>query len=255
MKDSLCLVLLALALANPALPAAETGAPGRMQAELNTVQHARQGLLNRLLETDGPPLWAFNEIASRHSDQHVLSDELHRLKEYVLQERVKFAIHAVLILCFFVALRWARRGIRRWVEEDPSLQRTVPLFEMPIAVSIALSTLFAPLIYFDSPRLLRAIVAVAVLIPTVVLRRRLIDRRLYLFLNALVVLFVLDLTRLILLGFPLINRGLFTLEMLIGISFVIWRLRMMRPAVVGNAGQPTMPPWSKPGKGSSRFVP
>jgi potassium-dependent mechanosensitive channel len=228
---------------------------GRIQAELNTVQHARQGLLNRLFETDGPPLWAFNEIASRHSDQHVLSDEVHRLEEYVVQERVKFAIHAVLILCFFVALRWARRGIRRWVEEDPSLQRTVPLFEMPIAVSIALSTLFAPLIYLDSPRLLRAIVAMAGLIPTVVLLRRLIDRRLYLFLNALVVLFVLDLTRLILLGFPLINRGLFTLEMLIGISFVIWRLRMMRPAVVGDAGQPTMPPWSKPGKRSSRFVP
>src|SRR5260221_2156875 len=180
---------------------------GRIQAELNTVQHARQGLLNRLFETDGPPLWAFNEIASRHSDQHVLSDEVHRLKEYVVQERVKFAIHAVLILCFFVALRWARRGIRRWVEEDPSLQRTVPLFEMPIAVSIALSTLFAPLIYLDSPRLLRAIVAVAGLIPTVVLLRRLIDRRVYLFFNASVWLFVLDLTRLILLGFPLINRG------------------------------------------------
>src|SRR5260221_11079264 len=126
---------------------------------------------------------------------------------------------------------------------------------MPIAVSIALSTLFAPLIYLDSPRLLRAIVAVAGLIPTVVLLRRLIDRRLYLFLNALVVLFVLDLTRLILLGFPLINRGLFTLEMLIGISFVIWRLRMMRPAVVGNAGQPTIPPGPNRGNRASRLEP
>jgi len=228
---------------------------GRIQAELNSVQHARQGLLNRLFETDGPPLWAFNEIGSRHSDQHVLSDEVHRLKEYVVQEPFKFAIHAVLILCFFVALRWARRGIRRWVEEDPNLQRTVPLFEMTIAVSIALSTLFAPLIYLDSPRLLRAIVAVAGLIPTVVLLRRLIDRKLYLFLNALVVLFVLDLTRLILFGFPLINRGLFTLEMLISICFVLWRLRMMRPAVVGDAGQLAMPPWLKPGKRSSRFAP
>jgi small-conductance mechanosensitive channel len=227
---------------------------GRIHAELNTVQHTRQGLLNRLFETDGPPLWAPSEIASRQSHQHALSDEVQRLKEYVVQEPVKFVIHAVLILCFFVTLQWARRGIRRWVEEDPSLQRTVPLFEMPIAVSIALSTLFAPFIYLEAPGLLRAIVALAGLIPTVVLLRRLIDRRLYLFLDALAVLFVLDLTRLILFRFPLINRGLFTLEMLIGICFVIWRLRMMRPAVIGDAGQPAMSSWLKPGKRSSRLV-
>jgi potassium-dependent mechanosensitive channel len=227
---------------------------GRIQAELNTVQHARQGRLNRLFERDGPPLWAPNEIASRQSHHHALSDEVQRLKEYVVQEPVKIVIHAVLILCFFVALRWARRGIRRWVEEDPSLQRTVPLFEMPIAVSIALSTLFAPLIYLESPGLLRAIVALAGLIPTVVLLRRLIDRRLYLFLDALAVLFVLDLTRLILFRFPLINRGLFTLETLIGIGFVVWRLRMMRPAVTGDARPLTMPPSLTSGKRSGRLL-
>src|SRR5260370_35395931 len=43
--------------------------------------------------------------------------------------------------------------------------------------------------------------------------------------------------------------------MVVGLFFFILRLRMMRAAVVGNAGQPTMPPWSKPGKRSSRFVP
>ena len=59
------------------------------------------------------------------------------LRDYVIQEPVKFAINIALILGLFLALRRARRGIRRWVY--PSLQRAVPLFEMPIAVSIALS--------------------------------------------------------------------------------------------------------------------
>jgi potassium-dependent mechanosensitive channel len=226
----------------------------RIQAELNAIQQARQGLLNRLFERDSPPLWAFNEIASHQSHQQALSDEVHRLQEYVIQEPVQFGIHAVLVLCFFIALRWARRGIRRWVEEDPSLQRTIPVFEMPIAVSIALTMLFAPLIYLDAPRLLRAIVGLTGLIPTVVLLRRLIDRRLYLFLDALVVLFVLDLIRFIMIGFPLLNRGLFTLEMLIGICFAVWRLRLMRAAGTDNAEGAAMPPWIRPGKLSTRLV-
>src|SRR5207253_391510 len=162
---------------------------GRIQAELNTIQRARQGLLNRLFERDSPPLWAFTEISSTDlSHQHALSDEADRLREYVVQEPAKFAIHGALILCLFIALRWARRGIHRWVEEDPSLQRAVPLFEMPIAVSIALSMFFAPLIYIEAPRLPRAIFGLAGLIATVFLLRRLIDRKLYPFLNALVVL-------------------------------------------------------------------
>jgi len=36
----------------------------RIQAELKTVQEARQGLLSRLLTEDSPPLWAFGEISS-----------------------------------------------------------------------------------------------------------------------------------------------------------------------------------------------
>ncbi|MEY2604418.1 MAG: potassium-dependent mechanosensitive channel, partial [Verrucomicrobiota bacterium] len=85
----------------------------RIQAELNTVQQTRQGLLSRLLTKDSPPLWAFAEISSSNpSDQHGLSDAVRRVKEIVIHEPGKFAIHAALILCLFLVLRWARRGIR-----------------------------------------------------------------------------------------------------------------------------------------------
>src|SRR5260221_12416438 len=60
---------------------------GRIQDELNTVQHARKVLLNRLFEADGPHLWLLNEIAYSHSDQHVLSDKVHKLQEHAVQYR------------------------------------------------------------------------------------------------------------------------------------------------------------------------
>jgi potassium efflux system protein len=214
----------------------------RIQTELNAVQQAREGLLSRLLTQDSPPLWAFGEISSSNpSDQHALSDAVRRAKEFVIREPGKFAIHGAFILCLFLVLRRARRGIRRWVEEDPSLQRAVPLFEMPIAVSIALSMVFTPLIYPDAPRLLRAIFGIAGLIPTVVLLRRLLDRRVYPVLYALIVFFLLDLIRRMSVATPLVPRGLFGLEMLAGACFIIWLLRSSRQSASGTNSYPPLP--------------
>jgi potassium efflux system protein len=222
----------------------------RIQAELNTVQQARQGLLSRLLTKDSPPLWAFAEISSSNpSDQHGLSDAVRRVKEVVIQEPGKFVIHAALILCLFLVLRWARRGIRKWVEEDPSLQRAAPLFEMPIAVSIALSMVFTPLLYPEAPRLLRAIFGVAGLIPTVILLQRLLDRRVYPVLYVLIVFFFLDLIRHMSVALPLLTRELFALEMLTGACFVVWLLRSGRPAAAGNNARPPLP---RPGRWYAR---
>jgi potassium efflux system protein len=214
----------------------------RIQTELNAVQQAREGLLSRLLTQDSPPLWAFDEISSSNpSDQHALSDAVRRAKEFVIREPGKFAIHGAFILCLFLVLRRARRGIRRWVEEDPSLQRAVPLFEMPIAVSIALSMVFTPLIYPDAPRLLRAIFGIVGLIPTVILLRRLLDRRVYPVLYALIVFFLLDLIRRMSVATPLVPRGLFALEMLAGACFIIWLLRSSRQSASGNNSYPSLP--------------
>jgi potassium-dependent mechanosensitive channel len=223
----------------------------RIQTALNTVQQAREGLLSRLLTEDSPPLWAFDEISSSNTpDRHGLSDARRRAKEFVMQEPGKFAIHGAFILCLFLVLRRARRGIRKWVEEDPSLQRAAPLFEMPIAVSIALSMMFTPLLYPEAPRLLRAIFGIAGLIPTVILLRRLLDRRVYPVLYALIVFFFLDLIRRIAVALPLMARELFALEMLAGACFVIWLLRSRRPAAAGNNARPPLP-W--PGRWYARI--
>ena len=90
------------------------------------------------------------------------------------QEPAKLLAHVALIFCLFLALHWARRGIREWVKEDPSLQRSLPVFDMPIAASTASSMLFIPVIYPSTiPRLLLAIFGIAALVPAVILLRRL----------------------------------------------------------------------------------
>jgi small-conductance mechanosensitive channel len=121
---------------------------------------------------------------------------------------------------------------------------------MPIAVSISLSIVFTPLLYPEAPRLLRAIFGLAGLIPTVILLRRLLDRRVYPVLYALIVFFFLDLIRHMSVAIPLLTRELFALEMLAGACFVIWLLRSSRQAAAGIHAQPPLP---RPGRWYARI--
>src|SRR5271166_4754522 len=137
---------------------------------------------------------------------------------------------------------WARRGMREWVKEDPSLQRSGPVFDMPIAASIALSMLFIPVIYHSTmPRLLRAIFGIAALVPAVILLRRLLDRRTFPVLYALIILFFIDEIRAITVALPLVTRCLFIVQMMGGICFTVWLLRSRPRTANGDDAPPLLP--------------
>ena len=160
----------------------------------------------------------------------------------MVQEPAKFLAHIALIFCLFLALHWARRGMREWVKEDPTLQRSVPVFDMPIAAAIALSMLFIPVIYPSTmPRLLRAIFGVSALLPAVILLRRLLDRRTFPLLYALIILFFIDEIRLVTVALPLATRCLFVVEMLGGICFTVWLLRSGPRNASDDDARPPLP--------------
>jgi len=69
------------------------------------------------------------------------------------------------------------------------LRRAAPVFDLPVSTAIALSFVIIAPVYSLAPGLLRAILGAAVLIPTTLILRRLIDRTLFPILNALLVFF------------------------------------------------------------------
>jgi potassium efflux system protein len=215
----------------------------RIQIDFSAVEQAKQGTLNRLLVRESPPIWALREnTLPSQTTRHTFSDQVGRLEAFLVQEPAKFLVHIALIFCLYLALHWARRGMREWVKEDPTLQRSVPVFDMPIAAAIALSMLFVPVIYpATMPRLLRAILGIAALLPAVMLLRRLLDRRTFPVLYALIILFFIDEIRAITVALPLVTRCLFVVQMLGGICFTVWLLRSRPRTASGHDAPPPLP--------------
>ncbi len=108
---------------------------------------------------------------------------------------------------------WLRRGLHKWTEEEPHLKRAAPIFEVPIATAFALSFVVKGTMYAGAPSLFRALVGAAALLPTVIILRRLLDRRLNFILYALIVFYGVDQVRVATAALPALNRWIFLGEM------------------------------------------
>lgn len=207
----------------------------RIEAVEGSIHQAREGATNRLWERGSPPLWQLGGAGEPGSglaqaSETTFSDQVGALSSYLQRQPGGFLIHAGIILILIVVLRWARRGVRRWVEQDAGLRRSTPVFEMPISAAIALSALLIGVMYPEAPRVLRALLAAVVMIPTVMLLRRLVERRHFPLLYACVTFWLVDELRLVAASLPAIARGLLVAETLGGLGFAVWLLKSERRA-------------------------
>ena len=115
------------------------------------------------------------------------------------------------------------------------MRRAAPVFDLPVSTALTLSFLITGPLYSQAPFLMRAILGGAVLIPTALILRRLVDRTLFPILNALLVFFLVDQLRLITAALPLWHRLVSGAEMLGGTLFLIWLIRSKHlPAIGAN---------------------
>jgi small-conductance mechanosensitive channel len=202
---------------------------GRAVAVLGEIAAARDLKLSTLLVRDNSPIWDLpEEIGSfgSHFSQawNSFKAQAATLRAYAASRTDRFALHALLFILLTAALYFARARIRPYLKKEPKLEAAAQIFESPLVTALLVTVLFSSWIYPEAPRLFRALMGAAALIPVVVLLRRLVDRPLFTILNVLVILFVVDLVREILSGQPLTARVIFLAEMLAASAFLIWFL-------------------------------
>jgi potassium-dependent mechanosensitive channel len=210
-------------------------ATARLQAIAPAFEVAQANAVKNLFVQDSPPLWSLGSEQWRKESQASLIPPASAglLRAYIRREPTVFLLHAGIMLFLFLSMYRLRRGVHKWAEEEPSLRRVAPIFDLPVSTAITLSILIVGSIYSMAPFLLRGTLWGVFLISVAVILRRLIDRTLFPVLNALIVLYFVDQFRLITSLRPLSARLVFGAEMLGGTLFLIWLIWSKHSPTVG----------------------
>ena len=210
-------------------------ATARLQAIAPAFERAQADAVKNLFVQDSPPLWSLGIEQWRKESQASLVPPASTglLKAYIRREPTVFLLHGVIMLFLLLSIYRLRRGVHKLAEEEPSLRRAAPVFDLPVSTAITLSFLIVGSIYSMAPFLFRGILWGVFLISIAVILRRLVDRTLFPMLNALIVLYFVDQFRLITSLRPLSGRLVFGAEMLGGTLFLIWLIWSKHSPTVG----------------------
>ena len=186
----------------------------RVREVLFTVRQARDGAFNRLLVRNSPVIWnvPMSSKGLVQQGQDSFGRQIQAVMAYINQRRENVGVQVVILFLLIGLLYFIRHRINRWTEKDPALAQATKVFCSPIATAVALTILLSIWIYPQAPRLFWAAIGAAALLPTVIILRSLIGRRLFPILNALVVFYFLDQVRSIAAVVPLAARALLLIE-------------------------------------------
>ena len=198
---------------------------------LAAVRDAQATAVNRLLERDSEPLWTGRlgpdgQQNLAEESRNSLSRQWDAMWLYARRYPQRFIGHALLVAALAFG---ASRLRRRWggrLEAQPDSARSAAVFRMPIASAIVVTLPLVPWLYPHAPRLLMALLGGAMLVPAILVLRRVVIRPLLPLLYALAAFYTLGLIVSVTGSIPALSRSLFLLTMLGGVGLIapfLWR--------------------------------
>jgi small-conductance mechanosensitive channel len=208
---------------------------GRALHMLNAIERAREAVIRHLVVRDGPPIWSaelWSDSAQNlvTQSQHSFSRQMGALRGYVGRKGGSLVLPVGLFLVIWVTLLGGGRILRKRGGAEAS--HAARVFDCPAATALVLALLATSWAYPEAPRLFWAISGVAAIIPAALVARKLIDRRFFPVLNALVIFYFVDQLRVVAASQAIVSRLLLLTEMLGGTLFAGW---LLRPGRFGTA--------------------
>jgi len=202
----------------------------RASAGLAAINKAIENARGELFKQNHPALW--NPEAFHATEGSVVVEEtvsfqtqLAGLNGYLREKLGAVLVHLFLLAVLVMGFVWMRNTIRAKTKEEPALEHTGRVLEVPLATALLLALLATPVLYPEAPRLLVAVIGAIALVPAVVVIRRLIDPANYSILYATVIAYLVDRVRHVTEPSGVLARMLFIAELLAICVFLLVSLR------------------------------
>jgi small-conductance mechanosensitive channel len=200
----------------------------RVRTALSLIEQGESRALKSIFIRDSPPIWSLQTNLGTEWEQHSgesFSSQLKTSAAFGKRLPFTFLIHGLFIVLVATAFHWIRGRIGKLAQEKPDLKRVLPILDLPVSTAFALSILIIPFVYAQAPRLIQALVGTVILIPTVLILRRLMLRASYPILNALVILYFVAQFLVLAASLPGLARFIFLGQVLGAAVFLVWVLR------------------------------
>lgn len=199
----------------------------RVDDAVALIGKTRVSVVGSLFVQDSPAVWSDNFWTRAQTDiaesaNQTFAAQTDALSQFVHQNIGRLIAHLFVFIIFAAVLIFLRRAANPWVEKEPELKQAAIIFYLPVSTAIILAIFITRWIYPLSPQLLQAIFGAIVLIPTVIIVRKLVERPIYPILYSLVVFYLVDQVRMVAEALPVFSRLLFMTEMLGGVAFFLW---------------------------------
>jgi small-conductance mechanosensitive channel len=205
-----------------------------VKAELRKVAATRDSILGDVLRADSPPIWDpgfFEPIGTGEVWERLVESQLRegqRAKDYVSQRRTALILHLVLFGALAIALAVVRTRVHRRAELEEDIAAVRAVFDRPLSMALLLTVLVSIWTLPQMPQGLRQSLGVLLLVPSVLILRRILEPPAFPILNALIVFYVVDRVRAVLSSLPHAPRVIFMAEMLGLVVLLAWWLRPAR---------------------------
>jgi small-conductance mechanosensitive channel len=203
----------------------------RVDNALAQIGQARRRTAGGLLVRDGPPIWQVRAPAPglRAPVGATLESLAAAVRGFIDDHSDRIALHLAILLALVVVLLWWARGrARRLPGPEGSTPSPAIALNQPVAAALVLGMLAAFWIYGEEPRTARLIVEIGVFPPMVMILRKLVMPPTRPALYVMAAFFPVDVIRDLLVQRPLLERGLFLLEMIAAAALLGWFIRSGR---------------------------
>jgi potassium efflux system protein len=197
---------------------------------LARIAQTREELAGSLFARDSLPIWNPQIFTLISGDvgpllRRLLGDSIELTRQYLAGHRGRAPFQVALFVVLLILGRLARDRARHRAEKEPSEQAAAQVFELPVASALVLALLATVWIYPHPPRALLNILGLIILLPAVLIVRRLAAPAVVPAVYALAAFYLVDRVREVCGAVPVLEQWVFLLEMVCGFFFLVLAIR------------------------------